>query len=216
LQGLLGGSTVQLLDTYDSIEGARLVASMGSPLWGVRLDSGDFRTLSREVRGILDSAGLQSAKIMASGDLDEYKIAELVAAGAPIDSFGVGTELATSADAPAMGAVYKLVEIDGRGVAKRSAEKSTLPGAKQIFRLADHDVVGLESEPCPEGAEALLQPVVRGGKLVDPLPDLEQSRARASAELERLDARFHALEQVEPYPVRLSAELRRLADRVGA
>ncbi len=110
LQRLLGPSTVYLLDTYDTIEGARRAASLGKPLWGVRLDSGDLAQLSREVRRILDGAGLRGAKIMASGDLNEYRIRELVAANAPIDAFGVGTELATSADAPAISSVYKLVE----------------------------------------------------------------------------------------------------------
>jgi nicotinate phosphoribosyltransferase len=192
------------------VEGARIAASLGEPLWGVRLDSGDFTSLSRQVRRILDEAGLVNAKIMASGDLDEYKIAALVEAGAPIDAFGVGTELATSADAPAMGAVYKLVEVGGRAVAKRSAEKSTLPGAKQIFRFPDHDVVGLETESCPAGAEPLLQPLVRNGKLLASLPDLQQSRQRAAESIAKLEARYHALEQIEHYPVKLSKELERL------
>ena len=103
LQRILGHSTVQLIDTYDTLEGARRAAKLGGPMWGVRLDSGDFDTLSRQVRGILDEAGHKDAKIMVSGDLDEYRIRELVNAGAPIDSFGVGTQLATSADAPAHG-----------------------------------------------------------------------------------------------------------------
>ena len=114
LQRLLGDRTVQLLDTYDVLEGAREVGRLGGPLWGVRLDSGDFLSSSHDVRRILDAAGLPNAKIMASGDLDETKIAALVAAGAPIDAFGVGTELAVSGDAPSMGAIYKLVEIERR------------------------------------------------------------------------------------------------------
>ncbi|MGH9660424.1 MAG: nicotinate phosphoribosyltransferase [Bryobacteraceae bacterium] len=158
LQELLGPHTVHLVDTYDAIEGTRRAASLGRPLWGVRIDSGDFDSLSRAARAILDQAGLPDAKIMASGDLDERRILELVEGGAPIDAFGVGTELATSQDAPAMGAVYKLVEIEGRPTAKRSPDKASLPGAKQIFRFPDRDVVGLASEPVPEGAEALLKP----------------------------------------------------------
>src|ERR1700687_2589491 len=110
LQKLLGEHTVQLIDTYDTVEGARRVAKLGGPIWGVRLDSGDLLVLSRQVRAILDEAGLRDAKIMASGDLDEYKIRDLVRAGAPLDSFGVGTQLATSADAPAMGTVYKMAK----------------------------------------------------------------------------------------------------------
>ena len=130
LQKLLGPHTVQLIDTYDPVEGARRAAELGRPLWGVRLDSGDFLAHLQEARAILDDAGLRDAKIMASGDLDEWRIAELVAAGAPIDAFGVGTELATSGDAPSMGAIYKLVEVDGRDTAKWSEDKTSLPGVE--------------------------------------------------------------------------------------
>ncbi len=150
LQRLLGDSTVFLVDTYDTIEGTRLAARLGRPLWGVRLDSGDLVALSNEVRRILDNAGLEDAKIFATNDLDEYRVAELVRSGAPFDAFGVGTQLATSADAPSLSAVYKLVELKRDGTlhyaAKFSDEKSTLPGAKQIYRYADHDVIALYSE----------------------------------------------------------------------
>jgi nicotinate phosphoribosyltransferase len=177
---------VHLIDTYDTLEGARTAAKLGRPLWGVRIDSGDLETLSREVRGILDNAGLTDARIMASGDLDESKIAALVAAGAPIDAFGVGTELTTSADAPSIGAVYKVVAIGTAGnvryPVKSSPEKHTIPGAKQLFRLPDHDVLGLATE-CVTGSEALLQPVILGGKVVQPPPDAMAVRARATAAL---------------------------------
>jgi nicotinate phosphoribosyltransferase len=183
LQCLLGEHTVQLIDTYDTVEGARLAARLGRPLWGVRIDSGDLDALSREVRSILDQAGLREARIMASGDLNESKIAALVKAGAPIDSFGVGTELATSADAPFLGATYKMVAIGPHGneryPVKCSPEKQTLPGAKQIFRLPDHDVLGLVTE-CLYGSEALLRPVMLGGNVAGPLPDAAAIRARAA------------------------------------
>ena len=113
LQKLLGPNTAYLIDTYDTLEGAKEVASLGHPLWGVRLDSGNLVELAPAVRRILDEAGLRDAKIMATGDLNEYKIHELVAAGVPIDSFGVGTDLATSSDSPSMGVIYKLVELEG-------------------------------------------------------------------------------------------------------
>ncbi|MEO7649119.1 MAG: nicotinate phosphoribosyltransferase, partial [Bryobacteraceae bacterium] len=186
LQSVLGESTVQLVDTYDTPEGVRHAAQAGRPLWGIRIDSGDFVALSREARHILDAAGLTDAKIMLSGDLDEYRIADLVASGVPVDSFGVGTQLSTSADAPSMGTVYKLVQIESHGevryTEKRSADKSTLPAAKQIYRFADYDVVGLASEPCPAGAEPLLKQVIGEGKLVRPLPSLQEARARAAAQ----------------------------------
>ena len=175
LQTLLGEATVYLIDTYDTVEGARLAATLGRPLWGVRLDSGNLVELSRAVRKILDDAGLQDVKIMATSDLNEYKILEFAAAGAPIDAFGVGTDLATSTDSPNLGVVYKLVELEGRYTAKFSEDKHTLPGAKQVFRFANHDVMACSWEclGCGAGeaeARALLRPVLFGGKLVEPLP----------------------------------------------
>ena len=186
LQKLLGDRTVQLLDTYDTVAAARKVAELGGPLWGVRLDSGDFIALSRQVRGILDAAGLTGAKIMASGDLEENRIAEIVAAGAPIDMFGVGTELATSADAPSMGAIYKLVEIEAGGkiryTAKHSPEKGTLPGAKQLFRYSDSDLLALHDE-CAGGSEAMLKPLILGGELVSTMPAVDSIRTRVADQL---------------------------------
>jgi nicotinate phosphoribosyltransferase len=181
LQRLLGDKTVQLLDTYDTLDAARLVARLGGPIWGVRLDSGDFLELSREVRRILPDA-----KIMASGDLDENKIARLIEQGAPIDAFGVGTELAVSGDAPSMGAVYKLVEIEHDGAirytAKRSPDKATLPGAKQLFRYPEHDLLALHDE-CAAGAKAMLEPWILGGNLIRPMPSIEEIRLRAQTGL---------------------------------
>ena len=218
LQSVLGESTVQVIDTYDPLEGARRAAGLGKPLWGVRLDSGDFLALSRQVRAILEEAGLREVKIMASGDLDEHKIRGLLQAGAPIDAFGVGTQLATSADAPAMGAVYKMVEVDIHGIkrftAKFSQDKPSLPGAKQIFRAAHRDVVARSGE-CGSG-EALLRPVILGGKLVEPLPDLPQARERAARSLAALAPALRQLEVVEPWPVILSRELRELIERTRA
>jgi nicotinate phosphoribosyltransferase len=207
LQKLLGAGTIYLIDTYDTLEGARKAASLGRPLWGVRLDSGDLGALAQEVRRILDGAGLGDAKIMASGDLNEYKIAALLAEGAPIDAFGVGTELATSADAPALGAIYKMVEIEEAGAtrytAKFSEDKPTLPGAKQIFRSAQHDVVALAGERM-EG-EPLLSPVMAGGRLVRPLPDAAAARAHTAQALAGLS---------KPHPVEYSRELLALLNRV--
>jgi nicotinate phosphoribosyltransferase len=212
LQRVLGESTVQLIDTYDTLEGARRAAKLGGPLWGLRLDSGDFDSLSRQVRSILDDAGLHAAKIMASGDLDEYKIRQLVRAGAPIDAFGVGTQLATSADAPNMGAVYKLVEVEICGIkrftAKYSESKSSLPGAKQVFRDVARDVVARSGE-CGRG-EALLRPIVLGGRIVEPLPTIEQARARAAQMIAKLPEHLRQLEPGEPWPVIESRELREL------
>ena len=216
LQKLLGPQTVQLIDTYDTLQGARRTAELGPPLWGVRLDSGDIITLARKVRTILDDAGLKDAKIMASGDLDESKIRDIVAAGAPVDAFGVGTELATSGDAPSMGTVYKLVEVDICGIkrftAKFSQEKETLPGAKQIFRHPDRDVLARSAE-CSAGAEALLRPVILGGNLVESLPDAGAARERALACIAKLSPALRSLDIPHQHPVEYSKELTALIER---
>jgi nicotinate phosphoribosyltransferase len=197
LQQLLGENTIQLIDTYDTIEAAHEVARLGKPLWGVRIDSGDFIALSKQVRRILDDAGLTDARIMASGDLDETKIAALVAAGAPIDAFGVGTELATSADAPTMGIVYKLVEIESGGetrpVAKSSPKKGTLPGAKQLFRFPEYDLLALHDE-CAAGSQALLRPCIIAGERVDPAECAGTIRKRAMAALNPWPAAHRRME----------------------
>ncbi len=215
LQRVLGPATVQLVDTYDTVEGTRRAAEVGRPLWGIRIDSGDFTALSRTARGILDEAGLQDAKIMVSGDLDEYRITELVREGAPIDSFGVGTQLATSADAPNLGAIYKLVEVEIQGIkrftAKYSSDKVTLPGAKQVFRYADHDEVARMGE-CGSG-EALLRPVMLGGRLVEPLPDVNAARARRAEYVCRLPGELRGLEQTDPWRVEYTRDLRLLAEQ---
>ena len=215
LQRLLGDHTIQLIDTYDTLQGAKRAAGVGRPLWGVRLDSGDFLAQSREVRAVLDEAGLGDAKIMASGDLDEYRIRDLVSAGAPIDSFGVGTQLATSGDAPSLSATYKLVELDIGGIqrftAKFSEGKVSLPGAKQIFREPERDVVARSGE-CGKG-EALLRPIMLGGRLIEPLPTLEQARCHAAACLDRIPSRLRQLEEAEPWAIVYSRELRALIDQ---
>jgi len=215
LQSTLGDNAVQVLDTYDVAEAARRVAALGAPLWGVRIDSGDFLDGARQVRTILDEAGLKEARIMVSGELDEYRVHELVAAGAPIDVFGVGTQLSVSADAPALNSVYKMVELEIGGIkrytAKYSDDKHSMPGAKQIFRDVARDVVARSGE-CGRG-EALLRPVILGGRLVEPLPSLEEARRRASESVARLSPALRQLEIAEPWPVIYSRELRALTEQ---
>ncbi len=219
LRRLLGDSTVFLLDTYDTLEAAHLAARMGPPLWGVRLDSGDLVALSREVRRILDDAGLHAAQIFATNDLNEHRVAELVRAGAPIDAFGVGTQLATSYDAPALPAVYKLVEL-ARGdavhyTAKFSDEKSTLPGAKQIYRYRASDVVALYSE-CNSDfqGEPLLRPIINQGELVEAQPSIATSRSNAQSAIAGLPKHLRSLEESVPYPVEISARLQEMAEEI--
>src|SRR5262249_20436849 len=139
--GQIFPTATMLIDTYDSIQGVKNALDSGAAMQAVRLDSGDLRTLSQQVRKVLDEAGRGNVKIVASGDLNEYKIRELQAAGAPIDVFGVGTELVTSRDEPTLSTVYKLVEQEAPqglvGRMKMSAEKKTYPFAKQIYRTID-------------------------------------------------------------------------------
>ena len=125
---------------------------------GVRLDSGDVDALSRGARALLDEAGLADARIFASGGLDELEVEQLVADGAPVDAFGIGTQMGVSADAPFVDSVYKLAEIDGRPVLKLSAGKETAPGRKQVWRGPDGDVLGLRDEPEPAGANRCSSP----------------------------------------------------------
>jgi nicotinate phosphoribosyltransferase len=219
LQKLLGESTVFLIDTYDTLDGAHLAARLGRPLWGVRLDSGNLGELARQVRRILDDAGLREAKIFATNDLDEYRVAEFVRAGVPLDAFGVGTQLATSADAPALSAVYKMVELKRDGevfyTAKFSSDKSTLPGAKQIYRYADRDVVAHYSECTNEfKGEPLLRPILTQGELVETLPGIQGIQKRSQAMVAALPPRLRELERAEPYSVELSPLLQQMAEFV--
>jgi nicotinate phosphoribosyltransferase len=217
-----------LIDTYDTVAAARKVAALapelareGIALRGVRLDSGDLDALARAVRDVLDRAGLPEATIFASGNLDEHRVRDLVAAAAPIDAFGVGTSVVTSADAPSLDAVYKLQEYAGRPRRKRSAGKATWPGRKQVYRHygADgrfaRDVVTEEQDVQP--GEALIEQVMGGGRRLRALPALEASRARARAQLERLPESLRTLEDAtEPYAVEIAPSLQALAAAVDA
>jgi nicotinate phosphoribosyltransferase len=217
LQRLLGENTVFLLDTYDTIEAARLATRLGKPVWGVRLDSGDLLSLSREVRRILDSGGLESAKIFATNDLDEHRVAELVRGGAPIDAFGVGTALATSSDAPSLSVVYKLVELKRdeqvQYTAKFSGEKSTRPGAKQIYRLADRDILALQTECSSDfGSAPLVRPVLLKGDLIERGPAIEKMRSYAQKNVAALPSQLLGLENPASYEVEISARLEELTE----
>jgi nicotinate phosphoribosyltransferase len=241
------GSTL-LIDTYDTIEGARRAAAVALELAGfrpevelrrgparspaadpalpsvprgrlgaVRIDSGDLAELSRAVRGVLDGAGLPEVAIFASGNLDEHEIARLVEAGAPVDGFGVGTRLGTSAGAPYLEVAYKLVSFDGRPVLKLSPGKATLPGGKQVWRRSAGgvfagDVVELAAEPGPAGAEALLEPALLGGGRTGRVT-LDEARARAAAQRAALPPALRGLE-AGAYPVEIGAGLAALDARV--
>jgi nicotinate phosphoribosyltransferase len=213
---LFGDRSTLLLDTYDTVAAARLVASSGLNPAAVRLDSGDLGALSRQVRSILDEGGLSATHIIASGDLDESSIAALVAGGAPIDGFGVGTRLVTSEDAPTLGGVYKLVEIDElgvrRGVFKTSEGKATWPGRKQVWRVtrdgqAVRDIVGFAEEPAVGEGVPLLREAMRRGASIDDAPSLVAARERCSRLLAELPDYVTNLDSTARYPVEPSAAM---------
>jgi nicotinate phosphoribosyltransferase len=216
--------SVLLLDTYDARAAVEKLIAMGRKPRGVRLDSGDLVADSVWTRRRLDDAGWGDVEIFASGDLDEDRIASLLAAGARVDTFGVGTSLSTSSDAPSLNVLYKLAEVERDGVlreaAKLSAAKVTYPGRKQVFRATDAcgnfvgDLIALEDEPAPSG-EPLLIPVMRDGRRFAPAAPLTEAQARCREQIERLPAALRILEPASaPYPVRHSAPLEKLLVRV--
>ncbi len=206
-----------LVDTYDTRGGVRdaiAVAKEGLPLQAVRLDSGDLVALSRAAREMLDDAGLSTVLIFGSGGLDEHSIADLVAGGAAIDAFGVGTDLVVSADRPAAEIAYKLVTYDGRDVIKASEGKESLPGAKQIFRTGEvrNDVLALRHETF--GGRPLLEPVWRDGERLATF-DIEDARARAVTELAAIPEELRPPDYPGPAPrPRRSDELRARYERL--
>ncbi|MGH8991460.1 MAG: nicotinate phosphoribosyltransferase [Acidimicrobiia bacterium] len=215
---------VLLVDTYDTATGvdhaivvAKELAAQGRRLAAVRLDSGDLGALARLARHRLDEAGLGDVRIVGSGGLDEYAIERLLAGGAPFDGFGVGTAFGVSEDFPTLESVYKLVEIDGRPVAKASTGKETLPGAKQVWRRPGFagDILALASEPAPvAGAEPLLG-AVEARPAPDPAAALAAAREHFEADWQALPDRYRDLGAPQPMPVERSAALDRLTASVG-
>jgi nicotinate phosphoribosyltransferase len=215
---------VLLIDTFDTEEGARHAVQVArelarnrGQLRGVRLDSGDVALLSRSVRKILDHDGFTGVDIVVSGDLDEYQIRGLIEQNAPIDSFGVGTQLGTSADEPFLGAVYKLVVQAGQPKIKLSTGKLTIPGSKQVFRVEEggryhHDVIALDDE-WMDGAQPLLEKVMVDGRRVSAPESLEALQSRCRDVLDRLPAPLLSLGEAAPYPVHCSDALSALMAR---
>ncbi len=230
------GRYTLLLDTYDArraihtaVEVAqRAQQELGHSLAAVRLDSGDFLADSRYVRGVLDAAGLEDVRVLVSGDMDEFKIAELLDAGAPIDAFGVGTSLGVGSgsvehgvEGGALGGVYKEVWYEDEGLGepkiKVAGEKSTWPGRKELYRVGEfeRDWIGLENEPPPPGAQRLLKPVIRGGEMIPgSLPPVSEIWEMAQANLRELPERYRALTDAPAYPVEHSPSLVTLRESV--
>ncbi len=210
-----------LLDTYDTIQGAKGAASLKVSPSLVRLDSGDRYDLSVKVRKILDDAGLRKTKIFVSGDLNEFALDDLTSRGAPIDAFGVGTELVTSRDDPALQGIYKIVETRRKGKTiyhvKTSEGKRTIPGAKQVYRRyseageIQEDIIALEGEKTPAGTKPLLKKILDDGKLIYTLPNIDKIRAKTIADVGRLPAKYKVLKGSEQPPVKLSQTLEQLS-----
>jgi len=220
-------SSVFLIDTYDTLEGARNAAKVavdmqakGHGLLGVRLDSGDMVDLSQQVRKILDKAGLPDAKIYASSGFDEFEIMDIIARDAKIDAFGVGTKVGVSADAPYLDIVYKLVRFNRRNIRKLSTGKITLAGEKQIFRRVDdngmlrEDIIGLRDDVIAE-AVPLLKKVMENGRCVGSYPELLDIQARFNINFASLPEAFKSILNKKDFPVSLSERLERVQQSTG-
>jgi len=212
-----------LLDTYDPRNAVKKIIAMGRKPAGVRLDSGDLVKDSQWVRKELDRAGWQDVRIFASGDLDEFKIAELLKKGAKFDSFGVGTALATPGDAPHLNLVYKLVEVERcgkvHGAAKLATAKVTYPGRKQVYRYSSRngeysgDRIALDGE-APNGGSPLLVPVMRDGRRISAPEPISALRERCASGLAHLPEKFRRIDRAEKYPVKYGKSLERMLDKV--
>jgi len=217
-------NSILLIDTYDTLEGARHAAQVaeemagrGEKLIGVRIDSGDLSGQARAVRKIFDDANLPELKIIGSGGLDEFDLTQLAQAHVPFDSYGIGTKMGMSADAPWSDMSYKLVEYDHRPVLKLSAGKVSCPGRKQIFRFRDrqgkfsNDVIGLREENLSD--ENLLQEYLRDGERLDRYPPLEDCRKTFTEDFAALPDDFRAILKPSQFPVKLSPRLSALRDQ---
>lgn len=218
--------SVFLIDTYDTEQGVKNAMSVAPKFSAVRIDSGNLSTRAKRIRKMLDESGYNDVKIILSSDLNEFKIADLIRQGTPVDSFGVGTQVVTSFDAPTLQGVYKMVAIDKKGRiayrAKFSSRKVTLPGRKQIWRFFDsngkmlHDLLALHQEDFTQSAEPLLRNLVKNGKQTSPFPSLPEIREQLKRDLQSLPVEMHDLQKSCPYSIRFSEELNELFTMIKA
>ncbi len=217
-------NTIYLIDTFDIDRAIQKALNIGKDFFGVRIDSGNLEENSKKVRKILDENGYTNSKIVLSGDLNEYKIDQLVTAGTPVDAFGVGTQVATSADAPYLAGVYKLVERNENGEkiyrAKFSEDKKMLPGRKQVYRIYDDfgkmlsDEIQLVDEPEPANSEPLLKPLLENGFPVHALPTLEKARVKVQEQFQKMPVELQAIHRKVEYPVGVSGRIMTLSDNL--
>jgi len=217
---IYGEDSILLIDTYDTEKGAQKACKYGNTIRGVRIDSGDLIDHARKVRKILDQNGCDKVLIVASSDLNEYKIKEIIDKKAPIDAFGVGTELTTSRDDPTISGVYKLIEYNNEPRIKISEGKVTYPGIKQVYRSynkddkLEEDLLSLDDEPIPVNSEPLLIPIIKKGKLVTILPKLDEIRDFYLENIRNLPETYKNLEQKEKFKLRVSEKLEQITQKL--
>lgn len=212
--------TTLLVDTYDTRSAVKRIINWlkddpNVSIGGIRLDSGDLATEATDCRKMLDEAGLTDIKIMASGGLDEYRIAELLSAGAPIDGFGVGTAIGVSNDEPALELAFKLTEYASLPRMKNSPGKQSFPGPKQIYRRLGPD--GCIVQDVVSGRDEvydgtpLLKPVMKQGRMLEgAMESLDDQVVSASEAIDTLPARIRSLAPISEVPVVISDFLRAL------
>ena len=220
-------SSTFLVDTYDTLNGVRNAIKVaqdmtthGSSLRAIRLDSGDMVELSQQARELLDEACLHSVRILASSGLDEYSISEIVGSRAPIDGFGVGTRVGTSADAPYTDFVYKLVEYDGTPIVKLSEDKESLPAPKQVYRISDTEglferdvITDVDNPICNSNSSPLLSQVMENGRTIKESPHVNAIRRYHRKRVERLPPDLRGPTPNGTYTVDTSVQLESLADQ---
>jgi nicotinate phosphoribosyltransferase len=210
---IYGNESILLIDTYDTERAAKSIYKYKNSIKAVRIDSGDLLEHSKRVRTILDENGCDKVLIVASSDLNEYKVKDLIERKAPIDAFGIGTELVTSRDDPTLAAVYKLIECNAKPRMKTSEEKITFPGKKQVYRIYDknrmlkEDLMMLEDENPPLNSEALLIPIMKEGELISQLPNLGEIQQYYLSNIDRLPNEFKELEKNNGFRIRISKKL---------
>jgi nicotinate phosphoribosyltransferase len=213
---IYGENSILLIDTYDTEQAAKKITKFKNSIKAVRIDSGDLVEHSKKVRKILDENGCERVLIVASSDLNENKIKEILEKNAPIDAFGVGTELATSRDDPSIAGVYKLIEYNNRPKIKISEDKLTYPGKKQIYRIFNNqrefkeDILMLDNEPAPLNSEALLIPVMKEGLLITQLPDINNIQQYCIESIEKLPNKYKNLEENHIFQLKISYKLSEL------